>query len=446
MNTYPLFIAEELAFKSKHNTLQSQGTVISSTLSGLEKLDAENVGKVMELLDIGNLSRCIVTDTAGLVLYDTENMDVGQGLFALFPGIVTALEGNDVFRSSFSDGAFQSSVAMPVMYRSETIGCVYLYEYDTTQAAVLIDVQSTLRSISLIVAASILFVSALLSRILTRRISRILAAIKIVHEGEYSHRMRIRGHDELAELGTEFNRLTDRLEKTEEMRRRFVSDASHELKTPLASIRLLTDSILQTESMPPETVREFVSDIGEEADRLSRMTAKLLSLTRMSDAPETRVEKTNLSDIVHSAAHMLKPLADSCHVVLVIREEPEAYIMADPDDIYQIVFNLIENGIKYNHPGGEVQVRILVYGSIVELLVDDNGIGIPSEDLPRIFERFYRVEKARSRESGGAGLGLSIVWDAVTKYNGTVTAGRSAIGGTSFSVKFPRCTEKEAEA
>ena len=153
-----------------------------------------------------------------------------------------------------------------------TIGAIYLYESDQTQGELLLALQQNLRTISVIIAVVTLLMSAFFSRMLTARITALLRAIRIVGEGEYGHRLQPVGRDEMAQLAGEFNQLTDRLQTTEEVRRRFVSDASHELKTPLASIRLLADSILQTDEMDPAMVRDFVGDIGSEAERLTRIT------------------------------------------------------------------------------------------------------------------------------------------------------------------------------
>ena len=437
LNIYPSFVSQDMAFQSKRVTLQNQATVISSALSDLEALSNENVERVIELLDLGEMTRIIVTDQSALTLYDTDDMELTLNHYVLFPEITRALLGYDVFTSDFYDEAFHSTMAMPVMNRSEIIGCVYLYEYDSEQAALLLDVQDTLLNISVIVGGLVIVLCAFLSRGLTGRISKLLTAIRIVREGEYGHRMKISGNDELAELGVEFNNLTDRLEKTEEVRRRFVSDASHELKTPLASIRLLTDSILQSEHMDIDTIHEFVSDIGEEAERLSRMTEKLLNLTRLNDAPPKDNEPVDLVKVAKKVIHTLQPLAAAPGIEILIDADESVLTLSDPDDMYQVIFNVVENAIKYNNPGGKVQIKVFKHGRFAELKVDDNGIGVPEEDLEHIFDRFYRVEKARSRETGGAGIGLAIVRDTIKKYKGEITAERGELGGMCFSIKLP---------
>lgn len=438
LNTYPLLISQDLMFRSKQTTLQRHVSVMASSLAGLETLSPEGVSQVMELLDDKDLARLIVTDETGLIVYDDRDTGNAAGRYAFFSEIVLALGGNDVFYSEYRDGAFRSRAAAPVMYRNVAIGAVYAYEYDTVQGELLKGFQGNLRNISVLIGLIVIVMSVILSKALTRRVSELLRAIRIVREGEYSHRAVMRGSDELAQMATEFNSLTGRLQATEESRKRFVSDASHELKTPLSSIRLLTDSILQTEAMEETTVREFVSDIGEEAERLTRITEKLLRLTRLDDKEEPRPVSVGLREVLDKVIHMLRPLAESGGVELIGNVTWQGPVTAEEDDLYQVAFNLIENGIKYNSPGGFVKVSLRSENAETVLLVEDSGIGIPEEDMPRIFERFYRVDKARSRAAGGTGLGLSIVKDTVERYGGTVKAEPREEGGTRFIVVFPR--------
>ena len=291
------------------------------------------------------------------------------------------------------------------MYHGMTLGAVYLYEYDTEQAQVLLSILSNLRYISIVVCVVALGLVVLLSKTLTRNTVRLLSAIRHVREGEYSHRVESLGKDEMAQLADEFNQLTGRLQTTEEARRRFVSDASHELKTPLASIRLLTDSILQNDPVDMATVREFVSDIGEEAERLTRISEHLLALTRLDAGEERSPEPVELGRVADKVVHLLSPVAQRAQVELKCDLEPACALLATEDDIYQVAFNLVENAIKYNLPGGRVEVGVRRRGDKVALTVTDTGLGIPQDDLPRIFDRFYRVDKARSRGWGGRAWG-----------------------------------------
>ena len=438
LNTYPVLVSQDLVFRSKTSLLQSQASVIADTIARTESLTSESVRDYMEQLGYIGQFRVLVTDEFGLILYDSDELRFTEGRYAMLGEVSAALRGYNAAISSYQDGAFHSRAAVPVIYRDMTIGCVYLYERDTDQAQLLTDIQRNLTSISLVICVVVLIMSGFFSRVLTRRVGELLRAIRIVREGEYGHRVDIRGRDELSQLAGEFNQLTGRLQTTEEVRRRFVSDASHELKTPLASIRLLTDSILQTDGMDPATVRDFVSDIGEEADRLTRISEKLLTLTRMDSAVAVETAPVEVAPVVEKVVHMLSPLAKESAVTVETCLEADCVVQATQDDLYQIAFNLVENAVKYNVPGGRVMVGLRAMGDLVLLTVEDTGVGIPEEDLPKVFDRFYRVDKARSRAAGGTGLGLSIVRDTARQHGGAVTVQRREEGGTCFQVAFPR--------
>ena len=288
-----------------------------------------------------------------------------------------------------------------------------------------------------------LVIIVVLSSTLTRRIKRLSRAMDLVREGDYSHRVPVQGQDELAALADEFNILTGRLEATEEIRRRFVSDASHELRTPLAAIRLLSDSITQSDGMDSATMREFARDIGTEADRLQRITEKLMTLTKLDAGVTARqAESVDVGAVAERTLHLLEPLAAEQDVQVHTELAPGCVVYASADDLYQIIFNLAENGVKYNRPGGSVTLSLQQADGRALLTVADTGIGIPEADMEHIFDRFYRVDKARSRASGGSGLGLAIVHDAVVANAGDIQAAPRPGGGTVFTVSFPLCPEE----
>ena len=458
LNTYPVLASQDLLFASKRDSLKSQAAVMSSALMELETLSADQVTRVMNMLDTMGLDRVLVTDPAGLVLYDStrageeepeggappeEAEEEPEYRYALLQEVVYALRGNDVTYSRYADSCFISTAAAPIVYRGMVIGSIYILELDKAQGELLLSLQQNLRTISLVIAGVTLVMSAFFSKMLTARIAALLRAIRIVGEGEYGHRLQPVGRDELAQLAEEFNHLTDRLQTTEEVRRRFVSDASHELKTPLASIRLLTDSILQSQHIDEALAREFVGDIGEEADRLTRITEKLLTLTRLDTAPPAHTGPVDVAAVVEKVRRMLVPLARAGEVDIRCRLEEGCVIRCTEDDLYQIAFNLMENAVKYNLPGGSVTVTLRRAEDTVELEVADTGVGIPQEDLDKVFRRFYRVDKARSRAAGGTGLGLSIVRDTVLAHGGTVSARAGEAGGSVFLVTFPAWREGE---
>ena len=435
MNTFFLTVIRDMIFTYKQQFVLSQATMITSNLEeAYDILTVEGVSKVMEVLDVARLTHIVITDAEGNILYGSAGGDLQED----FPiGLaIRALEGYDVFYTRFSGGAFSSSVLAPVMSRGQAIGAVFVHDLDEEQGAMLLDMQSTIRFISIIVAGFSIAMAVFLIWSVMRRITSILKAIESVREGEYSYRVSIKGSDELALLGDEFNSLTNRLRETDEVRRRFVANASHELKTPLASIRLLSDSILQNEDIERGTVQEFIGDIGMEAERLSRTTEKLMSLTKLDS--KIPVEKTcvDMRDAVIATLRMLRPLADSRGLSLDSELSGGCFVIATEDSIHQVIFNLVENAIKYNKPDGTVSVRLEIDDEEVVLTVDDTGVGVPDADLPHIFDRFYRVDKARSREAGGSGLGLAIVRDTVNEHGGELTATQRAGGGMRFMVRF----------
>jgi len=452
LNTYPVLACQDLLFGSKRDAMKGQAAVISSALMELESLSAEQVEKVMNMLDNTGLSRIMVTDPSGLILYDSRQVqphpsetDTPIYHYALLQEVVQALRGYDVFHSEYTDYLFASSAATPIVYRGMTIGALYIYEEDATQGALLRNLQQNLKTISLVIAGITLLTSAIFSRVLTGRITALLKAIRIVGEGEYGHRLQSEGNDELAQLAEEFNHLSDRLQVTEEIRRRFVSDASHELKTPLASIRLLSDSILQNQGMEEETVRDFVSDIGQEAERLTRITEHLLTLSRLDSLPMGETEPVDLTEVIGRVLSMLVPVADAEGILIQTDPHSGCIVRATQDDLHQICFNLVENAIKYNVPNGKINIRWYRDDDQVILEVADTGMGIPEKDLTKVFNRFYRVDKARSRAAGGTGLGLSIVRDTVRRHNGWVTVRPNHPQGSLFSVGFPHYTRETEE-
>ena len=439
MNTYPLLVSQDLVFRSKQTVLQNTVATISASLAGLEELTMENVADVMAGVETDGVSRAVITNKNGYVLYDTREVGSAVRHFVFYTELVEALRCNSSFYSVYQDGAFHSGAAQPVLYQNQVIGGIYVYDYDTAQAELLENLSSNLLRISLAVAALVQIVSLLFGRSLTRRLDNLLEAIRGVREGAYNRRAVMSGHDEYTQVAGEFNALVDRLQETENARRRFVSDASHELKTPLAAIRLLTDSILQNENVDPETMREFVGDIGNEAERLSRITEDLLRLTRLDSGHVEEPSLVEVEPVLDRVVRMLRPVADEKEISIFLACSSGACVFASAGELHQILYNLAENAIKYNRKGGFVSITASMEpeNEITVVTVDDDGIGIPAADLPRVFERFYRVDKARSRDAGGTGLGLAIVSDTVSRRGGTVWAENRSEGGTRFVVKLP---------
>ena len=436
LNVYSTATTRNLMVRTKEASLQNKAQLVASSLSTLDRLSADTVTQVVTQLGDLDTTRVVITDERGRALYDSLAMGNAAGKVALFPEVVAALQGNDVFYWTYRDEALESRTCIPIYTSGSLIGAVYLMEYDADLGGLVSVLETNLIRISVVLGAVVLLISLISSLMFSRRMRLILQSIQLLREGEYSHRIALRGHDEVGILAEEFNKLTERLRTSEAAQRQFVSDASHELKTPLASIKLLADSILQNE-MDMETVREFVGDIGNEADRLTRIAQDLLELSRLEAAPKGDFEVMEPGPVVEKVVRLLTPLAGLRQIRLTTRLESDCTVVTREDDVYQIAFNLVENGIKYNVDGGELDVRLCRQEDDVLLVVEDTGVGIPEESLPYIFDRFYRVDKARSRQAGGSGLGLSIVHDLVERNYGTVTVERRPEGGTRFTVTFP---------
>lgn len=436
LNIYISTKMRSMIFSAQQQSLEDKAQLMTTALLQLDELSASKTEQAVNSLDDLRTTRTVVTDGTGTAVYDSLQTGNAEGKLLLFPEIVSALGGSDTFYSAYSAGAIESRIAVPLIKNGLTTGVVYLMQYDTDQGALISAVQTNVLRITAALEAGVILISLLFSGLFSRRLRRILQSIRMMRDGDYNHKIELHGHDEIDLLGREFNNLAERLEESEQRRRQFVSDASHELKTPLASIKLLSDSILQNE-MDVGTQREFISDIGREADRLGRLSQKLLTLTKLDSSVEEEREILDAAPTVHKVVRMLQPLADLRNISLEFSAEDGCSVMTVEDDLYQIVFNLVENAIKYNQDNGSVAITLLKNGEDVLLTVADSGVGIPEESMQHIFERFYRVDKARSRAAGGAGLGLSIVHDMVERNFGSISVKAGENGGTVFSVVFP---------
>ena len=439
LNIYATGTIRSLTFNSQRIAMEDKVQLIASSFSGVEALDEQIVSEAIASTFDLHANRIVVTDPAGYCLYDSR---LDPGRLVLFPELTEALAGNDVFTVHFEEHVLVSKFAMPIMSFNRLIGAVYLMERDADQGELIYSLQRNVLGISLVLETAVILFSLLFALIFSGRMRRILSSVRRMHTGDYTQKIEVRGHDEVARLGTAFNELAERLDQSESVRKQFVSNASHELKTPLASIKLLSDSILQND-MDPITTKEFVSDIGNEADRLTRLTEKLLELTRLdSKKAETR-ELVEVDAVAERVLRMLEPLAAQRQVTLSHLTEGHCTVLSLEDDLYQILFNLAENAIKYNKPGGSVLLFSYRDGESVVIDVEDTGLGIPEDARAHIFERFYRVDKARSRKAGGTGLGLAIVHDMTERNDGTVEVAAREGGGSIFTLRFPAFSLQE---
>ena len=435
LNIYAPRTIRSLTFSAQRTAMTDKAQLIVSAFSSYETLDAQSVQEVIRSVNDLHTTRVVVTDPAGYGIYDSFRLQSAEGKLALFPELAEALAGKDVVYIQYEDGALVSRASMPILAYNKLLGAVYLLERDTDQGALISSLETNLLRISLVLEGAGIVFSLFFSLAFSSRMRSIMHSVRQMRDGNYAAKLKVRGRDEVGQLGDAFNDLADRLNQSEEVRKQFVSNASHELKTPLASIKLLSDSILQND-MDMATMREFVSDIGSEADRLTRLSQKLLELTRLDSTPHEELELVEVDQVADRVLRMLLPLARKQEIRLSLDCQSGCRILATEDDLYQILFNLVENGIKYNHPQGSVTLSATHDDELVHIRVADTGSGIPNEAKAHIFERFYRVDKARSRKAGGAGLGLSIVHDMVLRNDGAISVRDREGGGSVFELEF----------
>lgn len=259
-------------------------------------------------------------------------------------------------------------------------------------------------------------------------------------KGHLNQRIDIRGSGEFRQLGESFNIMSEKLEDLDNARNEFVSNASHELKTPLSAIKVLTESLLHMGIDDPEIYKEFLSDINFEIDRLNSIITDLLALVQLdkqSGAVQLNKEPVDLAKLAIRTLKSLQLLAEQKNITIGISNDDEVVVEGDSTKLQQVISNLVDNAIKYTPEGGRVSIDVNRSPEFAVLRVSDTGIGIPPEDLSRIFDRFFRVDKARSRNTGGTGLGLSIANRIVLMHGGYLRVYSQEGKGSTFYIELP---------
>jgi signal transduction histidine kinase len=303
--------------------------------------------------------------------------------------------------------------------------------------------------------------SMLIARGLTRPLSDIAAVARRLAGGALKQRVRTQSNDEMGVLASTLNRMADQMDRDitalrrlEQVRKDFVANVSHELRTPLTSIKGYVEALLDGAKDNPEEATRFLQIILKQSDRLNLILEDLLQLSQIeSGQVQFKREPVSLSALVERLLPLIKPMADKKRQSLTVAIPPDLpSVSGDEDRLVQVLTNLVDNASKYTPEGGTIHVA----GSVVrrrtggpaqvELSVTDTGIGIPEADRPRIFERFYRVDKARSREMGGTGLGLSIVKHIVEGHGGKIWVEGNQPVGSRFVLRLPVSSETPGPA
>ena len=366
--------------------------------------------------------KCLKTGSKGTVSkYDSAN-----GYIEMITPIITTemIEEGDVTGSSTSNEVVRGVLLTSVS--TDTI--------DTT-LSILSKRATTLETIIVLV---ILVFAVLVSQALLKPFDRITAAINDVKAGYTDDPVIGPNYYETEQIINAFNALLRRMKVLDDSRQEFVSNVSHELKTPITSIKVLADSLLSQQDVPNEVYREFMQDIGAEIDREDKIINDLLALVKMDKKASglniTSVDVVLLTEVV---LKRMKPIAQRRNIDLTLESKRTITAEIDEVKISLVIMNLVENAIKYNRDNGWVKVELDADHQYFTVKVMDSGIGIPGDSLDHIYERFYRVDKSRSREIGGTGLGLAIARNAVLMHRGTIDVTSTVDEGTTFTVKIP---------
>ena len=277
-----------------------------------------------------------------------------------------------------------------------------------------------------------------LARMLTKPFGKITRSLEEVRGGVTEQEISIPDYTETKLLSEAYNRMLNRMKIQEDSRQEFVSNVSHELKTPITSMKVLADSLLAQDDVPVELYKEFMGDIAEEIDRENKIITDLLSLVKMDKkSADINIQETNINQLIELILKRLRPIAAKKNVELVLESFKPILAEVDETKLTLALSNLIENGIKYNQENGWVHVSLNIDSKYFYVKVEDSGMGIPEEDQEHIFERFYRVDKSHSREIGGTGLGLAITRSAVLMHHGAIKVYSKEGEGTTFTVRIP---------
>lgn len=408
-----------------------------------------DITKELDTVAVQYEGRIIVTDYNLSIIYDSFGIETGKTLVSA--ETLRALRGAS---SEFRDkDAEVIELTLPIMEKRDSASASIqnMSEYDITVQGVMIVVFSVSDCLeltgsvsrSLIITAileGLMFVAVAVfaARILTKPFNRINQSLHHVSEGYVDDKVDIGGYSEMDRISDSFNEMLRQISRLEQSRQEFVSNVSHELKTPLTSMKVLADSLVQQPDAPAELYREFMTDINAEIDRENKIITDLLALVKLDrKSGDMHIAQVSINELLDIIFKRLKPIAQVAGVELILETYRDVLAEVDEVKLTLAITNLIENAIKYNKENGTVRVVLNADHRSFLVTVSDTGIGIPREHLGMIFDRFYRVDKMRSRETGGTGLGLAIAKSVVLMHHGIIKVDSTEGVGTTFSIKIP---------
>lgn len=443
---------EKKVVEQRVATVQTQLTIIGNHLLSnnyfqTNKQEEVSYGTAPEVIRaelemISNLyeGRVMVINSGLKVITDTYDLSKGKTIIS--EEVIKCFRGESSYHYDKRHGYIEMTTPITNhnnQDNSDTIVGVMLTSISNDAILGIIDVLNRKAIIlECLMIIGIVAMALVLSTLLTRPFNRITDAINEVKAGYSDDLISVPDYVETVHIVDAFNQLLGRMRALDQSRQEFVANVSHELKTPMTSIKVLADSLLMQENAPVELYREFMDDIVSEIDRENRIITDLLALVKMDkSAQELNVVALNINDLTELILRRLRPIARKRDVELVFESMRQVTAEVDEVKLTLIMTNLVENAIKYNKEHGWVKVELDADHQFFTLQVSDSGIGIPEDSLVHIYERFYRVDKSHSKDIGGTGLGLAITRNAVLMHRGVITVNSVEGEGSCFTVKIP---------
>ncbi|MBQ7955719.1 MAG: two-component sensor histidine kinase [Lachnospiraceae bacterium] len=440
---------EEKALATRTTTVQNQLKILANHLiyyNYLQSNTSETINAELEMLSNLYDGRVLVIGGNFKIVKDTYGISEGKTIIS--EEVIRCFNGETI--SKYSEELGYVEMTTPI---TETI-IVKTDAGEKEQSVVRgvmltgisdADIVSTAESLGrnafileVLLIIIIISLALVLSGMLVRPFERLTQSINSVKDGHSNEVEGVRDYAETIQIADAFNNLLGRMSVLDESRQEFVSNVSHELKTPMASMKVLADSLLAQPDVPAQFYREFMADIAAEIDRENQIITDLLSLVRMDKKEaDLNIAPVNMNDLTELILKRLRPIARKRNIEVVFESGRQVVAEVDEVKMTLIISNLVENAIKYNQEHGWVKVVLDADYQSFTLEVSDSGIGIPEEALPRIYERFYRVDKSHSKEIGGTGLGLAITRNAVLMHKGSITVSSTEDEGTVFCVRIP---------
>ena len=397
----------------------------------------EMVTDIVMRLSMEIKSRVMVSDLNGKILIDSYNTLEGDRLNE--EELSLALLGKNVAKQHYLEKYGRVMyVAVPIVNKGRVLGAVFI---SSSLEEIFSNIRSTMRKfmvLSFFSLAITAFISFIFADIISKPIEKLTEAVKRMARGKFNQKVEVYGNDEISNLGRAFNLMTTKLDQVDKQRREFVGNVSHELRTPLSSIKILSETLIHQEDTPEKIYKEFLKDIDSEVDRLNKIIDSLLYLVDLEkENIHLDYQVTYVNYLIQKIISSLKPLADKKNIALNFDEKVKIQVMLDKFKVQQSLINIIGNAIKYTPENGKVDVELYTVQDNFVIKVKDNGIGIPEDELPFIFDRFYRVDKARARKTGGTGLGLSITQQLIALHQGEIKVESTVNKGTTFYIVLP---------